>query len=64
MLLMLLHDLPSIVTFITLLILLLFFGIITNPIPEGEAFLEALLDNDYGWGPVDPNAVLEDGEPT
>ena len=39
-------------------------SIITDPIPEGEALLKVPIVNEYGWGPVDPEVALEDGEPS
>ena len=38
-------------------------GIITDPVPEVEAFLEAPVTEEYRWGLVDPEVAPEDGEP-
>ena len=38
-------------------------GIIIDLVPEGEAFPEALLANEYWWGRVYLEVALEDGEP-
>ena len=39
-------------------------GIISGPIPEDDAHLEAPIVEAYEWGPVDPYTVSGDGEPT